>query len=543
MLLRTVNTSGPTGAPAANRSFVTALAILVLTAAPTTAQDCHRECTAEPACEIAVTDCLIAAGRGRDAVERLKPLIRERPDVPVLARLLARAYLADNNHFWAERTLQDALSRNPNDCMTRSWLAWSSISTGDFDLAREILAETGCPTTDAERTRWLLLRAFMAHAQNDTATATESVAMVPDVGQIFPEDEGLWLFLRGARQPAWIDPLSTRFELSTGYTSNARAGSPTDPGNSGPSSGLGRMDLFARAAWPPSPQPVRPILEGGLKGHGISASEARDLSYLELSMRPAVLVGMDFPRLLLGYKADLLLLNEEDKRDFYEGHRGEAEVETGATTIFAGGGYRRFAESGRTRWEVDGGLGRSLRFPFRITGLAAVSLRYYDARGDAYDLLGGTALAAGRMALPAGCYARVVTSLGLDDYPSSGGTRGLEAYGTTDKRFDVLTKVTAEIWSAAWHNLRAGLGYEYAWRASTADQPDNDYEYEEHRVLLKTRWSFDLNPWAPGVVSEESHVPLDYGLVSQGGASLENERIQDLLRQDEAARRGSSCVE
>jgi hypothetical protein len=519
------------------------VAVLTLANARAAERTCATACGSNATCEIEVTDCLIAAGRAREAVDRLKAVVKEHPEVPLFARLLARAYLADNNPFWAERTLQEALSRDPNDCMTRSWLAWVGISTGDLDLAREILAETGCPTTKAEHARWLLLSAFMAHAENDAATATESVGRVPDVGQIFPEDQALWLFLRGARQPAWIEPFSTRFELSTGYTSNARAGSPTDPGTSGPSSGLARMDLFARAAFPPPLQPVRPILEGGLKGHGISASEARDLSYLDLSIRPAIMIGADFPRLLLGYKADLLLLNEEDKRNFYEGHRGEAEVETGVSTFFVGGGYRRFAESGRTRWEIDGGLGRPVRLPFRVGGLAAVSLRYYDAVGDAYDLVGGTALVAVRRALPAGCYARLMTSVGVDDYPSSGGTRGFEAYGTTDKRFDVLTKVATEMWSASWHGLRAGLGYEFAWRVSTADQPYNDYEYNEHRVLLKTRWSFDLNPWTPEVVIEENHVPLDYGLSTNGGASLENERIQDLLRQDEAARRGSSCVE
>ena len=75
-------------------------------------------------------------------------------------------------------------------------------------------------------------------------------------------------------------------------------------------------------------------------------------------------------------------------------------------------------------------------------------------------------------------------------------------------------------------------------RVSFAD----GYDYKEHRVLLGARWSLNLNPFAPREVSPEGHVPLPYG-IEDGGDGFDEDRIQDLLRQDEAARAGSACVD
>ena len=174
--------------------------------------------------------------------------------------------------------------------------------------------------------------------------------------------------------------------------------------------------------------------------------------------------------------------------------------------------------------------------------LAAFSLRYYDAVGDPYDQIGSTGLLVSRINVGAGLVVRLGVTLGVDYYHNSGGELGALAYGTDQKRFDVLTKLSAGLWSPMWMGARAGLSYEFSYRESTADELD-DYDYNEHRLLIKIRWTIDLNPWAPQVVETKGRVALDYGLSEQAGAGLEEERIQDLLRQDEAARRGSSCVD
>jgi hypothetical protein len=82
--------------------------------------------------------------------------------------------------------------------------------------------------------------------------------------------------------------------------------------------------------------------------------------------------------------------------------------------------------------------------------------------------------------------------------------------------------------------LKVGLFYEFSHRDSTIQI----YEYVDHRVLAKLQWSFSFDPWLPSAVAAPDHIPIDYGL---GSTALE-ERIQDLLRQDEAAQRSSSCV-
>jgi hypothetical protein len=518
-------------------ALTAALIIIPLSAA---GEECLRECAGEIDCEVEVVDCLIKAGRTREAVKHVKPLAKAHPDQPAFVHLLARAYLADKNPFWAQRTLQKA-----QDCTSRSWLVWVHIQNGDLDLAKEALAVEGCPRDAADKSRWHLLETFLARTQEDHARAFWTIGKVHKADEIYAEDERLWLFLRGAEDPGWIEPLSFRMELAGGYTSNSKGGSPTDPGRSGSQSALLRMDLFGRLVWPVT-RLLRPTLEAGVKGHGITAETdgARKLSYLEVHARPGIIWGTKFPRLILGYKVDYLVLNQdlEKKRRFFEAHRGEIEFETGRMTYFAGAGRRIYHENGRTRFEIDGGLGGSFMLFGRARMLAAFSLRYYDAVGDPYDQIGSTGLLVSRINVGAGLVARLGVTLGVDYYHNSGGELGALAYGTDQKRFDVLTKLSAGLWSPMWMGARAGLSYEFSYRESTADELD-DYNYNEHRLLLKIRWTIDLNPWAPQVVETKGRVALDYGLSEQAGAGLEEERIQDLLRQDEAARRGSSCVD
>ncbi|HUU01449.1 MAG TPA: hypothetical protein VM425_08430 [Myxococcota bacterium] len=503
---------------------------------------CERDCAMDIGCEREVCDCLVRENMARRAIVRLKVLVKKFPDRAALVALLARAYLADKNPFWSERVLTDFLRRHPDDCPTRAWLAWVHIGQGDLDLAREVLDESGCPRSEAERGRWLLLRAFMAHTEGNGDQTSEFVERASGVDELLPGDENLRLFLRAKTRPGWIEPVALRLELSGGYTSNAKAGSPTDPGTSGSASGLGRLDLFGRFTWPVHPF-VRPVIEGGIKGHGISSGQARELSYLELSARPGLMLGSAFPRVFIGYKADLLLLEKEAERYFYEGHRGEIEVEFGNLMLFAGAGRRIFKESGRTRWEFDGGLGGSAAPLSRLRMLLALSMRYYEAEGDPYDQIGGTGLLVARVDLGSGLSARLGASVGIDYFPSSGGERGLLAYGTVEKRLDVLSKLSAGIWSPSWRGVRAGLSYEYSWRATTADEADQDYGLREQRLLLKMRFTFEANPWAPRALPGGDEIAPDYGVAGSSGSGLADERIQDLLRQDESARRGSSCVD
>lgn len=515
-----------------------------------TASACARQCAVDAAgggaprlaCESAVADCLIEAGEARAAVDRLKALVRAHPQRPDLGRLLARAYLADGNPFWAQRTLQRLLARDSADCESRAWLAWIYVGEGDLDLAREQLADPACPRSAAERARWHLFHSYILRAEGDVAASAAEVEAAQAEGALLPEDQQLWRRLRDQADPMWLEPLSLRLQLDGGYTSNALAGSPTDPGAQGTSSPLVRLDNFGRFAWPLT-HAVRPALEGSLKLHGIGVPEASRLSYALLKGRPGLYLGDTYPRLLLSYSAELLLLASREKRLFYEGHRLDLEVETAEGLLaFVGAGPRIFREGGRSRFEIDGGLGGSLALPARAQLLLAAALRHYEAVGDPYDLAGATGLAMARVPLWQGFFLRLGATLGVDWFYASGGDRGRMAYGTDEKRFDLLTKMSAGLWSPPWAGARAGLSYDFSWRRSTAGETD-DYSYLEHRLLLSARWVIDLNPWAPRTVTPEGHLPLRYAGGARGGAALDEERVQDLLRQDEAARRGSSCVD
>ena len=506
------------------------------------ADDCLRECSGDTGCEIEVAECLIGAGRAREAIKRLKPLTGGEDVNSAYLRMLAKAYLADGNQFWAQRTLQRAIDRDEADCASRSFLAWVHISQGDLDLAAQALGHESCPGPGPLAARWKVLEAFIARTEEKHEVAAAAVEQVEDAGEIYPEDNSLWLNLRRSETPGFIEPLSLRLELWGGYTSNAEAGSPADQSTSGMESAFGRFDLFSNFVMPLT-GPIRPALEGEIKGHGIDEDIPRKLSYMELRLRPAVIIGRDF-RVLIGYRADILLINQDEKSPFYEGHRGEVELEAGPILVFSGFGRRIFRERGRTRWEFDAGLGGSLSLHRKLRLLLAGSFRYYDARTDPYDQIGGTGILVFRANIAAGFSARVGVTLSVDSYLNSGGERGEVAFGIEDKRLDIITKPSVEFWSPdLWGGLRVALGYEFSKRWSTADNEGDNYAYLEHRVLLKMRWSFDWNPWAPEVVDPEGRVAMDYGLGAQADDILDQERIQDLLRQDEAARRGSSCVD
>lgn len=520
-----------------------AIAILVLPGRGLGDQ-CEQSCGDTVLCHKEVVECLIDAARVREAIDRLKNLREKHPKEPAIGRLLAHAYLADNNAFWAERVLYQLIEENPSDCETLSWLAWVYIQGGDLEQARETMkSEKRCPRTHADHARWQVLESYMARAKGDAERARESFERLGDAVEAFPEDVEMWRHLNRKENPAWIEPISVRMMVSGGFTSDARAGSPADITGSAKNSGFGKLDLFSRFVLP-TPYFFKPTVEGNLKANGLAAKTARELSYMDLSIRPGVILGRSFPRILVGYNGKLLLMGLEGKEKFSETHRGEVELETDFDLlVFAGAGRGIFREGGRTRTELDGGVGFSFAPHRYLKIMTALSGRYHFAVGDAYEKMGGSGLLVGRVDFGQGFYGRIGVIPSVDYYPKSGGDLGEVAFGTDKKRFDFSIKQFEELWSPALWGFRIGLRYEFSYRDSTADEKQSDYDYIEHRVLLNLRYYFSINPWSPRGTKNDKHVPLDYGLKSQDERSLDEERIQDLLRQDEAARASSSCVE
>jgi hypothetical protein len=65
--------------------------ICLLGAAAKAGDECIRECGSDLGCQAEVTDCLIDAGRVKEAIGQLKPLAREQVQTPGFAHLLCRA--------------------------------------------------------------------------------------------------------------------------------------------------------------------------------------------------------------------------------------------------------------------------------------------------------------------------------------------------------------------------------------------------------------------------------------------------------------------
>lgn len=527
------------------RIAVGGLALLLVLARPVRAGECERPCQGDFACEREVAECLIAAERADAAIARLKERIAAQPDRPALKHLLARAYHAAGNAFWAVRTLRAAIDADPADCQARAWLAWIQLGQGDLDLARESLSAEACPETQADRARWALLLSAIAQAGEDRETEVRLFEEVENFDQVYPEDGRRYGRLLSAYRPDWIEPIHLRAELSLGYTSNVSAGLPTTEKGADIGSPMLRLDLSTRFVWPLW-RSVKPALELAGKLHYLDDFKYGDdvdvdvrlANYFDGSLRVGLQLFFANMHAFVGYRGDLFVLNSPDAYQsaplpFFEANRLDLELQPGAGfTVFAGAGRREFRQTSRSRTEVDGGVGRSMVLLDRLQLLVALSLRYYRADGSLYDQFGGSALLVGRVGLPAGLMLRAGLTAGLDYYPNA----PLETSNASSGR-DLLVKPSLSLWSPSWDGVRLGLAYEYAWRDSTAQV---SFSYTEHRTMLQLRWTFGANPWAPDIHEPGGRVPLPWG--GGSGSGWDEERIQDLLRQDEAARRGSSCV-
>lgn len=490
-------------------------------------------------CERRVAEELLERDALREAIERLTGAIERHPDDPALPLLLARGYLLDGNPFWAERTLRAALVRRPGDPELRAWLALVHLRQGDPELASEVLSTGPEPPAGPERTRARLLEAYRATLAGEEEEARSLLKGIDRTGTAFPEDRPVRNELARRLDPWWSEPFSGELELGGGSTSNALAGAPTDPGVAGTGSRL--IDGTARIHFTsPRSGSLRPILDLEATGHRNAAEDYRELSTLQASGRIGGTVNLGRYRLLSGYRAEVLHLDQEDSR-FAEAHRGELELESvRGWLLFGGAGHRTYRDERWTRDEWDVGFGGPLRFGSGPLIAVGGTIRGTSARSNVWDVRGASLAAATRIALPRKLTARLSATASYDDYLHSGGAEGMAAFGTSDKRRDLTTKATIGLWFPPWHGQRVGLEGEVARRDSTADRLAGfDFDYSESRVLVLVRFGFRADPSAPRAARSSDHVPLEWGLA--GGDGSEAERIIDLLRQDEELRRGSSC--
>jgi hypothetical protein len=514
-------------------SFALALAWVLLQGSQAAAQAGEPRQQAE-----ARARALLAHGQGAQAIPLLKAEIERDPASKSLRLLLARAYLDDSNDFWALRTVAAATELHPEDCNLQLWLAWIQIRQGALDQARTLL-EGACSHWQPEKARRALLLAMLEQQAGSQAEAQTRLDEARGADLVYPEDRAAISQLQDKLESGYLPPFSGRLDLGLGWAANARAGSPTEPTDAGKgeSSPVAQTAVWLRLLMPGRAW-LRPSLEAEARALGYSAAAGRDFSYLMLGVRPGVLLGRGSRRALLAYHYESLLLAGGDQYQggplwFYDSHRGELELEVfSGLTVFGGVGKRNFREMGRNRLEADGGMGGGFELGSRSRLLGALSGSLYDAANNAYDLRGASLLVAAEVRLPRRWSMRAGFLGSYDLYPRWNGYLNT----AVRERQDRLLKLSATAFIPPFHDqLKLGITYEF----STRDSNVQLFAYTDHRLLAKLIWTFTADPWLPAAVSPSDHVAIDYGLHSGELA----ERVQDLLRQDEAVQRSSSCRE
>ncbi len=523
--------------------FATVLVVLLCGWRPAAAAEAALEGLDEAAA-VAKAEALLEKDDAEGALDLLRTATDEFPESSALKRLFALAYLADDNIFWAIRVLEQHTQAEPDDCAARGLLVSAYLLQAALDSAVEVLERSGCTDDGPERTRLLLLEAHVRTLRGESDEAARVAREARTAGNMYREDRSALRAVTRQSLPDELAELAWRAELSGGYASNALMGSPSDQLPDGdPDSGTLLLDTWVRFS--PAVHPfVRPSLEGQLRLQRFFAEDVSELSFMSMSGRLGVYLGAGLPRVLIGYRPELLLLDEDYGSDrapiwFYESHRGEIEVEiTPWLLAFGGVGRRIFSDTARTRTEVDGGVGGQIPLPLSWLGLLwAASGRYHHGNDEGYHLAGGNAILSAQARLPWNFSLRLSGNVGLDYYTHSRGYRVFFPGGEPERRRDISGRFTSILWSPTWRGLRAGVSYDFSRRNTTASL----FGYTDHRVLARLSWSGETELFLPSAVSEDA--PLSLPWAPGADATGVDERIQDLLRQDEQMQRSSSCVQ
>jgi hypothetical protein len=183
---------------------------------------------------------------------------------------------------------------------------------------------------------------------------------------------------------------------------------------------------------------------------------------------------------------------------------------------------------------MDAGFGSNLTLFDGFSLLLAGTTRFHKAVSEPFDMLGAAGLVLGRFQMHEALRLGLSLKLGVDHYYRSGGVQGFLAFKTQDKRTDLSGMTGLFLTYPLGRDWRLGVSYEWSFRVSTADATNNDYGYNEHRLLFSIKGSLLPELFGPDVKQRAGHVSLDYGLEDGDHAFFDNENWQDLLRQNES---------
>ncbi len=482
----------------------------------------------------------VFAAEGGDIGE-LKAALAASPGDRDLKLRLGMAYFEAGNDFWAVRTLSELIEATPDDCEARAWLGLAYLRRAFPDQALSTVDFEGCSDSGLTRLKMVKALALKASGRFEAADRMVHEASVARFG--FRSDvEGLPA-LRRRVNPASTPEVSWSLEVGGGYTSNAAMGAATDQAASGSDEQSGLMTVDARVRLAPDfGGPVRGIIEVQPRLQWFFSDGPSKLSFFELTGQAGIQIRSTLPRVVLAYRPDWLLLpngfrSEMGPVPYMIGHRGEFEIEVmPEVLLFGGAGTRKFREMARSRTEVDLGIGGGASPVGALSLLWAASGRYYDARHRAWDLAGFSATFAALGRLPYDMNARVSVTVLMDFFFDSAARDGEDPFYSAVNRTDFFYRLGAQFWSPSLSGVRFGVSYDFSSRDSTSAA----YSFQDHRILARVRWTGTADMHRPAVQDGSGDVGLiDWG---DGVSSGVDERVQDMLRQDEQVQRSSSCV-
>lgn len=510
--------------------------------AETPAGDATRP-PADAAAALAAAREMLDGGRLEDAETWLRSQVEAFPDSGPLQILLGVAQLRRAQPLWAIDTFARRVEQDPADCEARTWLGWAWMEFAAVEEILAVLDEGSCADRDPWAARVELLRAVAARAEGDDQAARSALDRARARSTAFAGDRDALRALLRSVVPDRLDEVAWRLDLAAGYTSNPLIGSPADPTRPAfdPASPMLTLDTWLRLS-PDFDFWLRPALELTPKLQAYFLEDVVGESWLDLSARAGAYLDWDVPRVLLAYRLSYLLLADDPGPGsgsvwYASAHRGEVEAElTPWLMIFAGAGRRQFYEMGRTRTEVDGGLGGTTGLADTLFLLWTATARGYWANDPAYDAGGISASLNLQYRRPEGWSSRGSLTLAGDWYPDSAGAAAFGSPGSA--RADLFFRGGFAIITPAFAGgLRLGFHYDFSRRNSTLDAYDSD----DHRVLLKLTWAGSADLTGPSLAETRPTAEIDWGF--DAGESALVDRVQDLLRQEEQVYRSCGCAE
>jgi hypothetical protein len=525
-----------------NTQALAAVVVATLGIAGSRAEAAPAAGTDEPRALVDKAEWLLQRGQVEAAQELVTRAAAGRPDFEPYALARAKAYLTEQNPFWALKVLGEFIAQHPPACAARAFAARVHIQEANLDQAEQILDAPECERADESRLRILLLRTELAELRGEREKALRLVTSAQMTNHRYVEDD-LRLARLDSLYVAHREPtLAFRLELGAGWASRGIGTLPLDLATPTVHSGspFVGMDLSARlvpltfATW-------RPVAEVELHLAQYLDTPAKAYS----SRQPLVRWGLEFGRrdrkLLMAYAADWVNLDggsqyPYDGFAYSEGQRGELHLTIdGSFHAYGSLGYRRFWQSDRSRLETNQGLSRSLRLSDTLNLTLGREFRAYLGNHSAYTQVGATLYAGLDVTMPKGLLLQETVALGRDVFPRSEGYFAADVHET---RRDTLVRVSVGLTTPEWLGLRFGFTYGYANRDSNIAA----YDYADHRGVISVAWQSDSERLRVDRIPKSGRVPLPYPDDETKVTAKSNAEVIEVIRQDERQRDHTSCM-